>query len=160
MARAQQPREARRAQSSRTSVAATRKSVEAAGSRPARTAARRAGPRTTGQPRTPRRAPAGARTRSTDRARGGRGALPLVNVAVPTLRARIPDLGAIKAQTRWAGQAAWANLPSKERLLYYSALGLMAAAGVLEWPVAGVLAVGVWVAGRGGPSHRDRSVQT
>jgi hypothetical protein len=85
--------------------------------------------------------------------------VPLVNVRVPELRARVPDMDAVKAQTRWVAQAAWANLPSKERFLYYSALGLLAAAGVLEWPVAGAVAVGVWVAGRTGAGRRPRVVK-
>ena len=74
--------------------------------------------------------------------------VPVVNVRVPVLRARLPDLGPRAAQTRWAAQAARANLPPMERLLYYGGLGLMATVGVLEWPVAAAVGAGVWVAGR------------
>ncbi len=54
------------------------------------------------------------------------------------------------AQTRWAAQAVRANLPPTERLLYYGGLGVMATVGVLEWPVAAAVGVGVWLAGRAG----------
>jgi hypothetical protein len=83
--------------------------------------------------------------------------LPLVNVRVPMLRARVPGLGAGAAQTRWAAQAVRANLPPTERLLYYGGLGLMATVGVLEWPVAAAVGVGVWLAGRAGASRRGQA---
>ena len=76
--------------------------------------------------------------------------VPLVNVRVPVLRARVPGLAARAAETRWAAQAVRANLPPTERLLYYGGLGLMATVGVLEWPVAAAVGVGVWLAGRTG----------
>jgi hypothetical protein len=84
--------------------------------------------------------------------------VPVVNVRVPVLRARVPGLGARAAQTRWAAQAVWANLPPTERVLYYGGLGLLATVGVLEWPVAAAVGAGVWVAGRTGAGHRGQAV--
>jgi hypothetical protein len=72
----------------------------------------------------------------------------VVNVRVPLLSPRVPGMGAMAAQTRWAAQAVRANLPPTERLLYYGGLGLLASVGSLEWPVAVVVGAGVWVAGR------------
>jgi len=83
--------------------------------------------------------------------------VPVVNVRVPVLRARVPGLGAGAAQTRWAAQAVRANLPPTERLVYYGGLGLMATVGVLEWPVAAAVGVGVWLAGRTGSSRRGQA---
>jgi len=76
--------------------------------------------------------------------------VPVVNVQVPLLSPRVPGMGAVAAQTRWAAQAVRANLPPTDRLLYYGGLGLMAGVGALEWPVAVAVGAGVWVAGRTG----------
>jgi len=84
--------------------------------------------------------------------------VPVVNVRVPVLSARMPGMGAWAAQTRWAAQAARANLPPVERLLYYGGLGVMASIGFLEWPVAAAVGAGVWVAGRTGAGHRAQAV--
>jgi hypothetical protein len=56
-----------------------------------------------------------------------------------------------------AAQAVRANLPPTERLLYYGGLGLMATVGVLEWPVAAAVGVGVWLAGRTGAGRRGQA---
>jgi hypothetical protein len=84
--------------------------------------------------------------------------VPVVNVRVPVLRVSRPDLGGVAMQTRWAAQTVRANLPPVERLLYYGGLGLMATAGVLEWPVAAAVGAGVWVAGRGVGGRRGQAV--
>jgi hypothetical protein len=84
--------------------------------------------------------------------------VPVVNVRVPALRVRVPNLGAGVAQTRWAAETVRANLPPPERLLYYGGLGLMATIGVLEWPVAAAVGVGVWLAGRQGAGRRPQAV--
>jgi hypothetical protein len=86
--------------------------------------------------------------------------VPLVNVRVPVLRARVPGLAGRAAETRWAAQAVRANLPPTERLLYYGGLGLMATVGVLEWPVAAAVGVGVWLAGRTGAGRRGQATWT
>ena len=80
--------------------------------------------------------------------------VPVVNLRVPLLSPRIPDMAAVPAQTKWAAQAVRANLPPVDRMLYYGGLGLMAAVGVLEWPVAAAVGAGVWVAGRAGERRR------
>jgi hypothetical protein len=49
---------------------------------------------------------------------------------------------------QWAGQMVRASLPPPERLAYYSGLGALAALGILDWPVAGAIGTGVWVATR------------
>lgn len=85
-------------------------------------------------------------------------AVPVVNVRVPLLSPRVPGMGAVAAQTRWATQTVRANLPPVERMLYYGGLGLLVAAGTLEWPVAAAVGVGVWVAGRTGQHHRGRII--
>jgi hypothetical protein len=68
-------------------------------------------------------------------------------VPVPQVRLpRIPLPHDVLRQTAWAAQAVRANLPPTDRLAYYGGIGLMAALGVLEWPVAGAVGAGVWVA--------------
>lgn len=55
--------------------------------------------------------------------------LPIVHTRVP-----VPRL----AQT--------ASGPTGRRILYYGGLGLLAAVGMVEWPVAAAIGAGVWVA--------------
>ncbi len=43
-----------------------------------------------------------------------------------------------------------ANLPRPRQMLYYGALGGLAAVGAIEWPVAAAIGAGVWVASRTG----------
>jgi hypothetical protein len=43
-----------------------------------------------------------------------------------------------------------ANLPKPRQLVYYGALGGLAAVGAIEWPVAAAIGAGVWVASRTG----------
>src|SRR5262245_12018121 len=59
------------------------------------------------------------------------------------------------------------QLPSPPRLIYYAGLGTLAAVGVIEWPVAAAIGVGVWIVGRqqkpqSAPPHTpsDRSKDT
>lgn len=84
-------------------------------------------------------------------------------ITVPVVHARIPVPvegvpGAVVAQTRWTLRTLRTFLPPTERLLYYGGLGVMAVAGVLEWPVAAAVGAGVWVASRGG-RHGQVAVQ-
>ncbi|GAA0744225.1 hypothetical protein Drose_18460 [Dactylosporangium roseum] len=64
------------------------------------------------------------------------------------------------AQAKWTARtlASAVPLPEPRRLLYYGGIGALAALGILEWPVAAVAAVGVWVAthtdGHEQASHR------
>jgi hypothetical protein len=62
----------------------------------------------------------------------------------------------VVAQARWAAQALLANLPPRDRLLYYGALGVAATVGAIEWPVAAAAGAGVWVAMRGRERVRAR----
>ncbi|TML26972.1 MAG: hypothetical protein E6G35_10125 [Actinobacteria bacterium] len=47
-----------------------------------------------------------------------------------------------------AAQVVRGYLPPPERLVYYGGLGVMAAVGVVEWPVAAALGAGLWLANR------------
>lgn len=82
-----------------------------------------------------------------------------VAVRLPALRLPVPHLSmpgpglptAIERAARSAAgvvATAGASLPAPRRLAYYGTLGVMAAVGALEWPVAAAIGVGVWVAGR------------
>ncbi len=79
---------------------------------------------------------------------GGRRGMtvPLMNVKVPVLRARVPGGDMARQQTMWAAQTVRSYLPPVERLLYYGGLGTAAVVGALEWPVAVAAGAGVWVA--------------
>ena len=109
-----------------------------AGTKSARAASRSRVPAETGR-RQPSRASAKAPAAKAAHSRreGAAGLLqrtavtvPVVNLRVPLLAPRVPDLGAATAQTRWAAQTVRANLPSRERMLYYGGLGLLASVGV------------------------------
>lgn len=66
-----------------------------------------------------------------------------------------------------AGQSLWESLPSGPTLVYFGALGLVGALGVIEWPVVAAIGVGTAVAqraasagssesgGRGGSAARE-----
>lgn len=170
MATADRPTKARRTESARKSTRATTgRTTAAPGTKSAGAASRGSAPTETGR-RQQRRTPAKARATkaaSAQPAREEAGGLlhrtdvivPVANLRVPLLAPRVPDLGAATAQTRWAARTVRANLPSTERLVYYGGLGLLAAAGALEWPVAAALGVGVWVAGRSGMRSRAQAVR-
>jgi hypothetical protein len=168
MATADRPTKARRTKSAPKSTRATSgRTTAAAGTKPAAAASRGRSSAGTGrqQRRTPVKAPA-AKAASAQPAREDSGGLlqrtavtlPVVNLRIPLLAPRVPDMGAATAQTKWVAQTVQANLPSTERMLYYGGLGLLAAVGALEWPVAGALGVGVWVAGRTGRRSRAQTV--
>jgi hypothetical protein len=70
-------------------------------------------------------------------------------------------------EARAWGQGITLQLPSPQRLIYYAGLGTLAAVGVIEWPVAAAIGVGVWLSGRqqkppSTPPHTpsDRSTDT
>jgi hypothetical protein len=113
----------------------------------------KAGPRSRTAAKIPAEAPPGAAV-----AQGPQGKAPVVSlmsVRLPVVHARVPMVRvqppeAAAAQTRWMAQAVRANLPSTERLVYYGGLAALAVAGMLEWPVAAAVGVGVWVATRAG----------
>jgi len=128
-----------------------------AGKKTARVAGRGRAPAETGR-RQQGRTPAKARALKAAQAQPPRGVaglvqrtsvtVPVVDLRIPLLAPRVPDVGAATAQTKFVAQTVRANLPSTERMLYYGGLGVLATVGALEWPVAAALGVGVWVAGR------------
>lgn len=146
-ARARRTKEAPKATSSRARKATRPASAKSAATKSARAA---------GQPA------ASTATRRKDSALLRRTAVtvPVVNLRVPLLSPRVPDLGAVPAQTKWAAQAVRSNLPPVDRVLYYGGLGVLAAAGVVEWPVAAAVGAGVWVAGRAGRRGRGPAGST
>jgi len=68
-----------------------------------------------------------------------------VGVRVPVPRLRPGDTA---RQAVHAAQVVRGYLPPPERLVYYGGLGVMAAVGVVEWPVAAALGAGLWLANR------------
>jgi hypothetical protein len=90
-----------------------------------------------------------------------------VGVHVPAPRLRLPHVDLPSPATAAARQTAHAvgmvrgRVPVPRRLVYYGALGVMAAVGALEWPVAAAIGAGVWVTGRtvqrSGPSEGARA---
>ncbi|WP_340681761.1 hypothetical protein LCL61_23840 [Amycolatopsis coloradensis] len=67
-------------------------------------------------------------------------------------RAHIPNRQEIGSALRVVGS----YLPSPKQTVYYGGLALMAAAELIEWPVAAAVAIGTAVAGGGEkPPNRD-----
>ncbi len=60
----------------------------------------------------------------------------------------MPSPRATAQQAVRAAEVVRSTLPPPERLVYYGGLGVLAAVGVLEWPVAAAVGAGVWLAGR------------
>lgn len=116
-----------------------------------------------------RRSPSASSRESERRAEKGGSGLN-VPVIMPRLSIRhlhIPTFGlgemgggAVAA----AGRSMSGRMPSRERLGYYAGLGALAAIGVIEWPVAAAIGVGVAVAkrtsGDGARRPSTRSVET
>jgi len=84
--------------------------------------------------------------------------VPGLPVRIPVLRVRVPRLPVL-GSAMWAAQTLRIYLPPRERIAYYGGLGLMAAVGVLDWPVALAAGAGVWVASRTSHTgqHRDEN---
>lgn len=49
-----------------------------------------------------------------------------------------------------AGRSLASHLPPREQIAYYGGLGLMAAVGMISWPVAAAIGVGIAVARHAG----------
>jgi hypothetical protein len=89
-----------------------------------------------------------------ERARGEPGLVYWSKVPlVPIVRVPVLRPTALLAPPRRAARTARAMLPSATRGVYYGGLGALAVAGVLEWPVAAVVGVGVWLASRSGQAR-------
>jgi hypothetical protein len=57
-------------------------------------------------------------------------------------------------RTAHAADTVRASVQPPRRLVYYGALGVAAAVGVIEWPVAAAIGAGVWVASRARRGYR------
>jgi hypothetical protein len=72
----------------------------------------------------------------------------------PTEAKVLPTAGAtarsVLTNVRWTARTVAYAVPQPKQLLYYGGIGVLAALGLLEWPVAAAVAAGVWVATRGG----------
>jgi hypothetical protein len=84
--------------------------------------------------------------------------VPVPTIHMSALPSPVPGVTAVAARARWATQAAQANLPPADRLLYYGGVGALALGGVLEWPVALIAGAGVWVASRAAERQRGQTV--
>ncbi len=93
-------------------------------------------------------------TRRAPRGSGGI-TVPVLTPKLTVHRLQIPTFGLSElggglaaAAGRTVAGSVSGRLPSKERLGYYAGLGALAAVGVIEWPVAAVIGVGMAVARR------------
>ncbi|MGK8524417.1 hypothetical protein ACRS6B_23965 [Nocardia asteroides] len=90
------------------------------------------------------RAPTGTSTATAERA--------AVRLPVPTLGMRMarvplpPGPRTVANGVSAATTAVRKRVPDRESLLYFGGLGAAAVGGLVSWPVAGAIGVGVWVA--------------
>ena len=73
-----------------------------------------------------------------------------IGVRVHAPRLPVPSPRATAQQAVRVAEAVRSNLPPTERLAYYGGIGILAAVGALEWPVAAAVGVGFWLTGRRG----------
>ncbi|WP_157128861.1 hypothetical protein [Nocardia amamiensis] len=77
-----------------------------------------------------------------------------LRVPIPTLGVRmtrvplLPGPRTVADGVSSATAAVRHRVPDRESLLYYGGLGTAAATGLVSWPVAAAIGVGVWVAER------------
>ncbi|WP_454196747.1 hypothetical protein [Nocardia sp. Marseille-Q1738] len=75
-----------------------------------------------------------------------------LRVPIPTLGVRMtrvplpPGPRTVASGVSSATAAVRHRVPDRESLLYYGGLGTAAATGLVSWPVAAAIGVGVWVA--------------
>jgi hypothetical protein len=70
-----------------------------------------------------------------------------VPVVVPHLKVlHVPAPGMPHVSVSGAGHALADRVPPREQLAYYGGLGMMAAFGMISWPVAAAIGVGIAVA--------------
>ncbi|MBX6768075.1 MAG: hypothetical protein IRY90_13145 [Actinomadura rubrobrunea] len=69
-------------------------------------------------------------------------------MTVHRVRVPTPHLGLSGHQVVDAGKAVASSLPPPGRLAYYTGLGALAVFGLVDWPVAAAIGVGVAVARR------------
>jgi hypothetical protein len=80
------------------------------------------------------------------------------HVTVHRFEVPTPRIGQAGQQVVDAGKAVASSLPPPGRLAYYTGLGALAALGVMDWPVAAAIGVGVAVARRA--TGRQRAGQS
>lgn len=91
--------------------------------------------------------------------RGATVPVPVVTPHVKVYRFHVPTMGA--AYVRDAGRTIATHTPPPERLAFYGGLGLAAAFGVIEWPVAAAVGLGMVLARRAlGPGRAGRTRST
>jgi hypothetical protein len=76
--------------------------------------------------------------------------LPMPHLRVPVVHVGAPSARSVIARAQWTARTIASAVPQPKRLLYYGGVGALAALGILEWPVAATVAVGVWVATHNG----------
>ncbi|MFF5264425.1 hypothetical protein ACFY4C_36340 [Actinomadura viridis] len=77
--------------------------------------------------------------------------VPVVTPHLSVRKVRIPAPAGLPVtghEVVEAGRVATSHLPPPDRLAYYAGLGALAVFGVVEWPVAAAIAVGVGIARR------------
>jgi hypothetical protein len=77
---------------------------------------------------------------------------------LPELHVRASAQNAAK-RTAFGLGVVRANLPRPRQMVYYGALGGLAAVGAIEWPVAAAIGAGVWVATRSGWRRRAETAE-
>jgi hypothetical protein len=84
--------------------------------------------------------------------------VPVPNISLPTVHlphVPLPSQQTIVGGAAKVGDAVRDNAPTGDQLVYYGGLGALAAFGVVDWPVAAAIAVGVWVARRRSQTSRE-----
>jgi hypothetical protein len=64
---------------------------------------------------------------------------------------------AVSRQVTGAAHVIGPQLPERSQLAFFAGLGVVAAAGLIEWPVAAVVAVGTVMARKAGRSSTPKS---
>ena len=89
---------------------------------------------------------------------GGALAVPVLVPWLRVVRLRLPVPRTVASGAGSAMSTVRGHLPDQDRLAYYGGLAALAALGLVEWPVAAAVGVGVWVAGhnRGRAQPREK----
>jgi hypothetical protein len=82
--------------------------------------------------------------------------VPMPHVKVPVVHVAGPAARSVLMNVRWTARTVAFAVPRPKQLLYYGGVGVLAALGLLEWPVAIAAAAGVWVATHSGGRTRLR----
>jgi hypothetical protein len=82
--------------------------------------------------------------------------VPMPHVKMPVVHMTGPAARSVLKNVRWAARTVASAVPQPKQLLYYGGVGVLAALGPLEWPVAVAAAAGVWVATHSGGRTQPR----